>query len=122
MSRKIMLAEDSSSVRSLMAQALRDSGYEVVEAVDGKDALEKIQGNSELDLLITDLNMPNMDGIDLISTFRKQPGCRFVPVVILTGETQEDKKAEGRLAGASAWINKPFKPRQLLSLVKTVLP
>jgi two-component system, chemotaxis family, chemotaxis protein CheY len=122
MGKKIMVVDDSSSIRALIASALNKEGYDVLEAEDGADALEKLidQANS-VDMMITDLNMPRLDGIHLIERFRKIPGYRFIPVVMLTTESQEEKRREGKAAGASAWLTKPFKPEQLLGLVRMVL-
>jgi two-component system, chemotaxis family, chemotaxis protein CheY len=122
MGKRIMIVDDSSSIRALIASALNGQGYDVLEAEDGADALEKLmtQGKS-VDMMITDLNMPRMDGINLIERFRKIPGYRFIPVVMLTTESQEEKRRQGKAAGASAWLTKPFKPEQLLGLVRMVL-
>jgi two-component system chemotaxis response regulator CheY len=99
---------------------LQEAGYTVIEAGDGKDALEKVNG-SAVDLVITDLNMPNMDGIELIKSLRSSQNYKFVPIIMLTTESQESKKKEGKDAGATGWIVKPFKPDQLLSVIKKVL-
>jgi len=120
MSKIIMTVDDSSSVRQMVSFTLRGAGYETVEAVDGKDALSKL-ANSPVNMVITDLNMPNMDGIELIRQLRGQSSCRFIPIVMLTTESQVEKKQEGKAAGATGWIIKPFKPEQLLAVVKKVL-
>jgi len=120
MARKIMTVDDSSTVRQMLRFTLQDAGYEVIEAVDGKDALEKLQ-TENVEMLITDLNMPEMNGIELIRKVRRSPGNRFVPIIMLTTESQEAKKKEGKEAGASGWIVKPFKPEQLLRVVNMVL-
>ena len=120
MSKTIMTVDDSASVRQMVSFTLREAGYEVVEAADGKDALVKLTGKTP-SMVITDLNMPNMDGIGLIRELRTQPACKFIPIVMLTTESQAEKKQEGRLAGATGWIVKPFKPDQLLAVVKKVL-
>jgi len=99
---------------------LKQSGYDVIEAVDGKDALAKL-GTNRVDMLITDLNMPNLDGIGLIKGARALPACKFIPIIMLTTESQDTKKVEGKAAGATGWIVKPFKPDQLLAVVKKVL-
>ena len=121
MSKRIMAVDDSASVRQMVSFTLRQAGYEVVEAVDGKDALSKLDG-SQVHMVITDLNMPNLDGIGLIKGVRSHTSYRFIPVIMLTTESQESKKLEGRQAGATGWIVKPFKPEQLVSVVKKVLP
>jgi two-component system chemotaxis response regulator CheY len=120
MIRKIMTVDDSATVRQMLAYTLQDAGYEVIEAKDGVDALEKLK-NESIQMLITDLNMPQMDGIELIREVRKSPGNRFVPIIMLTTESHEQKKKAGKTAGASGWIVKPFKPEQLLRVVKMVL-
>lgn len=119
MSKRIMTVDDSSSVRQMVGFTLKDAGYEVVEAVDGKDALSKLSGT--VDMIITDLNMPNMDGIELIRQVRALPNYKFVPIVMLTTESQAEKKQVGKEAGATGWIVKPFKPDQLLAVVKKVV-
>lgn len=120
MAKKILAVDDSPTVRQMLRFTLQDAGYEVVEAVDGRDALAKLAGES-VHMLITDLNMPQLDGIGLIREVRKDPANRYLPIVMLTTESQESKKSEGRAAGASGWIVKPFKPEQLLAVVRMVL-
>jgi two-component system chemotaxis response regulator CheY len=119
MAKTIMTVDDSSSVRQMVSFALQDAGYEVIEAVDGKDALQKLQG--QVDMIITDLNMPNMDGIELIRQVRQTSGYKFLPIVMLTTESQDEKKQEGKKAGASGWIVKPFKPPQILSVIQKLI-
>lgn len=120
MAKVIMTADDSASVRQMVSFTLKQSGYDVIEAVDGKDALAKL-GTNRVDMLITDLNMPNLDGIGLIKGARALPACKFIPIIMLTTESQDTKKVEGKAAGATGWIVKPFKPDQLLAVVKKVL-
>jgi len=120
MGKRIMTVDDSSSVRQMVSFTLRDAGYDVVEAQDGRDAMVKLQGNV-VHMVITDLNMPNLDGLGLIREVRKDGANRFVPIVMLTTESQDSKKQEGKAAGATGWIVKPFKPEQLLAVVKKVL-
>lgn len=120
MSKVIMTVDDSASVRQMVCFTLRDAGYEVIEAVDGKDALGKVDAQA-LNMVITDLNMPNLDGISLIRALRALPSCKFIPIVMLTTESQVEKKQEGKAAGATGWIVKPFKPEQLIAVVKKVL-
>lgn len=122
MPKKIMVVDDSASIRALIVSTLNGEGYEVLEAEDGEDALGVLdRAAQKVDMMITDLNMPRMDGISLIERFRKIPGCRFIPVLMLTTESQEEKRRQGKAAGASAWLTKPFKPEQLLGLVRMVL-
>jgi len=120
MAKVIMTADDSASVRQMVSFTLKQGGYEVVEAVDGKDALQKLSSN-KVDMLITDLNMPNLDGIGLIKGARALANCKFIPIVMLTTESQDSRKQEGKAAGATGWIVKPFKPEQLMAVVKKVL-
>ncbi|MDZ4185181.1 MAG: response regulator [Desulfuromonadales bacterium] len=118
--KRIMTVDDSATIRQMVALTLRDAGYEVVEAIDGRDALERLSQES-VDMLITDLNMPNLDGVGLIRAVRQDPANRFIPIIMLTTESHDSKKQEGKAAGASGWIVKPFKPEQLLGVVKMVL-
>jgi len=104
----------------MVSFTLRDAGYSVIEAVDGKDALSKVSA-SPVHMVITDLNMPNLDGIGLIRKLRELPACKFIPIVMLTTESQDSKKQEGKAAGATGWVIKPFKPDQLLAVVRKVL-
>jgi two-component system chemotaxis response regulator CheY len=120
MAKTIMTVDDSSSVRQMVSLTLKGAGYSVVEGVDGKDALDKLKANP-VDMVITDLNMPNMDGITLIKNLRALPNFKFVPIVMLTTESQAQRKSDGKEAGATGWIVKPFKPQQLLDVVKKVL-
>ena len=121
MSRTIMTADDSVSMRQLVSFTLRNAGYEVIEAVDGRDALAKLAGSS-VQMLLTDLNMPNMDGIELIRNVRALPQYKYVPIVMLTTESHDAKKQAGRSAGASGWIVKPFRGEQLVMVAKKFLP
>ena len=120
MSNVIMTADDSASIRQMVSFTLKDAGYEIIEAVDGKDALSKLDGRT-VHMLITDLNMPNMDGIELIRHVRARSEFKFIPIIMLTTESQAGKKQEGKAAGATGWIVKPFKPGQLIAVVKKVL-
>lgn len=120
MAKLIMTADDSASVRQMVGFTLKQAGYDVVEAVDGKDALTKL-GSQKVDMLITDLNMPNMDGIGLIKGVRAGALNKFIPIIMLTTESQDSRKQEGKTAGATGWIVKPFKPEQLIAVVKKVL-
>ncbi|QLA16399.1 response regulator [Desulfolutivibrio sulfoxidireducens] len=119
MSKTIMTVDDSASVRQMVGFTLKKEGYSIIEASDGKDALGKLKG--VVHMVITDLNMPNMDGIELIKNIRSQASYKFIPIVMLTTESQAAKKQEGKTAGATGWIVKPFTPEQLLAVVKKVL-
>jgi two-component system chemotaxis response regulator CheY len=122
MSKTIMVVDDSSSVRQVVSITLKGAGYDVIEAGDGKDALNKLNGQ-KIHLIISDVNMPNMDGITLVKEVKKLPSYKFTPIIMLTTESQETKKREGQLAGAKAWVVKPFQPALLLAAVsKLVLP
>lgn len=120
MSKRIMIVDDSATVRQVLQMTLEGAGYDIFDAVDGQDALAKLE-DARLDMVITDLNMPNLDGIGLIRKIRQHAAYRFIPIVMLTTESAEEKKQEGKAAGASGWIVKPFKPEQLLKVVKMVL-
>ena len=120
MSKTIATVDDSASVRQMVSFTLKGAGYDVIECCDGKDALNKING-SGVNMVITDLNMPNMNGLELIKALRTKPECKFMPIVFLTTESQPEKKNEAKAAGATGWIIKPFKPEQLLAVVKKVL-
>jgi two-component system chemotaxis response regulator CheY len=120
MGKRILIVDDSASMRQMVGFTLRGAGYEVVEAVDGRDALAKLPGGP-FNMILTDLNMPNLDGLGLIRAVRASAAHKFLPVVMLTTESQDDKKQEGRAAGATGWIVKPFKPEQLLAVAKKVL-
>jgi two-component system chemotaxis response regulator CheY len=117
MAKTILIVDDSASMRQLVTFALKDVGFEVVAAVDGKDALGKLN-SAKVDMVVTDLNMPNMDGIELIKQLRSSTATKFTPVVMLTTESQESKKQEGKQAGASGWIVKPFTPDKLIEVIK----
>jgi len=116
----IMTVDDSASLRQMVSFVLRDGGYDVVEAVDGLDALSKLQGR-ELHLFLSDINMPKLDGIEFTRQLRAMPQYKFVPIVLLTTESHPEKKQQGKAAGATAWIVKPFTPDQLLTVVKKVM-
>jgi two-component system chemotaxis response regulator CheY len=116
----IMTVDDSASLRQMVTFVLRGGGYEVIEAADGLDALSKLNGK-DLDLFLSDINMPKMDGIELTRKLRAMPQYKFVPIVLLTTESHPEKKQEGKAAGATAWIVKPFNPDQLLAVVKKVV-
>jgi two-component system chemotaxis response regulator CheY len=117
MAKTILIVDDSASMRQLVTFALKDAGYDVIAAVDGKDALGKLTG-TKVDMVVTDLNMPNMDGITLIKQLRSSINSKFTPVVMLTTESQESKKQEGKTAGASGWLVKPFTPDKLIEVIK----
>jgi two-component system chemotaxis response regulator CheY len=115
-----MTVDDSASLRQMVSVVLRGGGYAVIEAKDGLDALAQLQAR-ELSLILTDINMPRMDGIELTRQLRAMPQHKFVPIVLLTTESHPEKKQEGKAAGATGWIVKPFTPDQLLAVVKKVV-
>jgi two-component system, chemotaxis family, chemotaxis protein CheY len=120
--KRIMVIDDSVSLREVVGISLRTAGYEVVEACDGRDALGKLNG-ARFHLMICDVNMPVMDGISFVKQVKQLPAHRFVPIIMLTTESRESRKVEGQLAGAKAWVIKPFRPEQMLRAVsKLVLP
>jgi len=121
MAKKVMTVDDSKTVRQVLRMTLEQEGYEVIEAENGRHALD-IFPEGGIDMLVTDLNMPEVDGIALIKETRAKPGSRFMPIIMLTTESQPEKKQEGKKAGASGWISKPFKPEQLLAIVRMVCP
>lgn len=117
MSKTVMVIDDSASFRTVVKLALQKANYTVVEAGDGKDALAKLDGTLKVNLIVCDVNMPNMDGLTFLKQVKTQAAYKFVPVIMLTTESQDAKKAEGRAAGAKAWITKPFQPSQLVDAV-----
>jgi len=118
---KILAVDDSASMRQMVGFTLKGAGHNVLEASDGQEALELAQGETGIDLVISDINMPRMDGIALIKQLRALPKYKFTPILMLTTESSADKKGEGRAAGATGWIVKPFNPEQLLGTVGKVL-
>ncbi|WP_420238127.1 response regulator [Telmatobacter bradus] len=119
--RKVLVVDDSASMRQMVNFTLRQGGYEVIEAIHGQDALDKLNGTT-VDLIITDLNMPVMDGIIFIQNLRKNPSTRNKPILMLTTEGLASKKEQGKAAGATGWIVKPFDPDKLLNTIAKVLP
>ena len=119
MAKKVLAVDDSKTMRDMVSFALRSAGFDVIEAEDGRKAIEKL-ASTKVDLVITDLNMPNMDGIALIKALRADARCRSVPILLLTTESDPGKKAEGRAAGATGWLVKPFNPEKLVELVNRV--
>jgi len=117
---KILAVDDSASMRQMVSFTLRNAGHEVIEAADGREALE-IARKTPVNLVLSDVNMPNMDGIQLIRELRALPSYRFTPILMLTTESAASRKQEGKAAGATGWIVKPFNPDQLLATVDRVL-
>lgn len=122
MTKTILIVDDSSSLRQVVSIALKGAGYGVIEACDGRDALTKLNGQ-KIHLIISDVNMPNMDGITFVTEAKKLPAYKFTPIIMLTTEAGEAKKQSGQAAGAKAWVVKPFQPAQMLMAVsKLILP
>lgn len=121
MPKTIMTIDDSSTIRQMVRFTMSEAGFEVIEAVDGVEALAKLNGH-KVDVFLSDVNMPNLDGIELTRRLRANPGTRFTPIVLVTTESQPEKKMAGKAAGASGWIVKPFDPAQLVAVVKRVCP
>lgn len=118
MGKKILIADDSSSMRQMIAFTLTEEGHTVVQAIDGEEALNKFA--PDINLVITDLNMPKINGIELIKKIRGGTTNKFLPIIMLTTESDTEKKEEGKKAGATAWIVKPFTPENLLGTIKRV--
>ena len=116
----ILAVDDSASMRQMVSFTLKGAGYDVIEAADGVEALGLAKSRS-VNLVITDVNMPNMDGIALVKQLRTLPSYKFTPLLLLTTESSPEKKSEGKAAGATGWIVKPFNPDQLLATVSKVM-
>ncbi|OZG41455.1 two-component system response regulator [Aeromonas sp. A35_P] len=122
MTKTVLIVDDSATIRQVVGMTLKGAGYEVMEASDGKDALKKLDGK-KINLIISDVNMPNMDGISFVKEAKKLASYKFTPVIMLTTESQDSKKQEGQAAGAKAWVVKPFQPDQMLAAVaKLIMP
>ncbi len=120
MSKTILVVDDSASVRQVVSIALKGAGYTVIEASDGQNALSKLTGE-KVHLIISDVNMPIMDGISMVKEIKQLPAYKFTPVIMLTTEGSDEKKKEGQAAGAKAWIVKPFQPEQMLKAVSMLI-
>ena len=121
MARKILVVDDSAAIRQSISYILQQDGFETVEAVDGLDGLKALDAAERLDCIVTDVNMPNMDGITFIRKARDNPKYKFTPILVLTTESQGDKMNEGKEAGATGWIVKPFNAEKLMAVVKKVV-
>ncbi len=123
MAKTILIVDDSSSLRMVVRMALVNAGYDVLEASDGQQGLVQLEKAAKVNLIVSDVNMPNMDGITFVTHVKKHARHKFTPVIMLTTEGQDAKKEQGRAAGAKAWIVKPFNPPQLLDAVsKLIMP
>ena len=118
--KKVLAVDDSATIRTSISFGLKEAGYEGVEAVDGVDGLAKAKAD-KFNLVITDINMPNMDGIEMIKQLRSTEGYKFTPIIALTTESQDSKMQEGKAAGATGWIVKPFTSEKLLAIVKKII-
>lgn len=121
MKRNILIIDDSESIREAISLALSGAGYAVEKACDGKEGIDKLNASAKVDLIITDLNMPNMDGIGVVQEVRKSATYRYLPILILTTESQNEKRMEARKAGATGWIIKPFSSDKLVQVIQKVL-
>jgi len=122
MAKTILIVDDSASLRQVVAIALKGAGYDVIEGFDGVDGLSKLDG-TKIHLIISDVNMPNMDGLTMVKKVKEMPAYKFTPIVMLTTEAGADKKEIGKSAGVKAWMVKPFKPDQMIDAVsKLILP
>lgn len=121
MPKTILVVDDSPSVRQVLTIALKGAGYDVIEAGDGQDGLGKLNGQ-KVHLIVSDVNMPRMDGISFVKAVKQLPAYKFTPIIMLTTESQEERKREGQAAGAKAWMVKPFKPEQMLAALDKLLP
>lgn len=120
MAKKILVVDDSAAIRQSVTFVLQQEGYEIVEASDGAEGLEIIKANP-VDMVVSDVNMPNMDGITMVAKIREIADFKFIPIIILTTESQNSKMDEGKAAGATGWIVKPFTSEKLLTVVKKLL-
>jgi two-component system chemotaxis response regulator CheY len=117
-----LIVDDSKAMRQLVAFTLGGAGFEIIEGVDGQDGLDKLNALPHLSLIVTDVNMPTMDGLTFVKRVRALPAYKFTPLLVLTTESDDEKKKEGRAAGATGWIVKPFNPEQMLKTVAKVVP
>lgn len=124
MPKLVLIVDDSSSMRQMVSMTLKTAGFTVLEGSNGQEALNRLDGapGGKVDLIITDLNMPIMDGLTFIKNARTRPSAKFTPILMLTTESSDQRKAEGKAVGATGWIVKPFQPDQLLRVIQKVLP
>jgi|SRR6056297_2616392 two-component system chemotaxis response regulator CheY len=120
MAKSILIVDDSASIRQVVSLTLKGAGFDVIEACDGRDALNKLNGQ-RVHLMISDVNMPNMDGLTFLREVKSRPEYKFTPVIMLTTESAEDKKMQGQAGGAKAWMVKPFQPQQMLAAVNKLV-
>lgn len=120
MAKTILIVDDSASLRQVVAIALKGAGYDVLEAGDGKEGLAKLDG-TKINLIVSDVNMPNMDGLEMVQEIKKMAAYKFTPIIMLTTEAGADMKEKGKAAGVKAWVVKPFKPDQMLDAVSKLV-
>jgi two-component system, chemotaxis family, chemotaxis protein CheY len=120
--RKALIIDDSRSMRQMVGMTLKSAGFQVIEGEDGQKGVDALIAEGKVDIIITDLNMPVMDGFEFIRKARAMSGSKFTPILMLTTESSDERKAEGRAAGATGWIVKPFRPEQLIAVVQKVVP
>lgn len=121
MAKTILAIDDSTSIRQMVAFTLKSAGYNVIEAADGQEGLDKASATSDINLVLTDQNMPRMDGLTLTKTLRGMPQYATTPILMLTTESSDEMKSQGKAAGATGWLVKPFDPHKLLEVVKKVI-
>ncbi len=121
MEKQVLIVDDSESIREVLIFTLENAGYKVLTAINGQEALKLLDGKTKIDLIITDLHMPVMDGIELIKSTRSIQAYMYIPILFLTTESQVDKKNEAKAAGATGWIVKPFAPEKLLSAISKLI-
>ncbi|ABJ78949.1 MULTISPECIES: response regulator [Leptospira] len=119
--KRILIVDDSAVFRKILNLHLSNSDFDILEAVDGQDGLDKLQSD-KVDLIVSDMNMPNMDGITFVKEIKKDPKNKFTPIIMLTTESQTEVKNEGLAAGARAWLTKPFSPEELVQTIHKLLP
>jgi two-component system chemotaxis response regulator CheY len=122
MGKRVLVVDDSTSMRQMVSFTLTEAGFTVIEGENGQQGLDQAKNSGGVDLVVTDLNMPVMDGIEMIRNLRQLPAFQFTPILMLTTETDDGKKAKGKEAGATGWIVKPFEPTKLLKTIERVLP
>ena len=122
MAQTVLVVDDSPTMRQMVACTLTAAGFQVIEAEHGRDAVNKVTGGPKMDLVVTDLNMPEVDGIALIKELRNMPSFKFTPILMLTTVSSDEKKKAGKAAGATGWIVKPFNPELMLKVIAKVLP
>jgi len=122
MAKRALIVDDSASMRQMVGFTLESAGFEVIQGINGEDAIDALKAAGKVDVIVTDLNMPIMDGLAFIKEVRKMPSAAFTPILMLTTESGEDRKMQAKEAGATGWIVKPFQPEVLLKVIQKVMP